>query len=416
MDKVEPPVARQGFPSLDAPSVPFPTSVIAQSTLWDESTRDALAKPRFRKRDLDARKAENLIPGTPLKPTPQDARVPVTLIQHSTETGSGSTSATTQGIHGWTLLVPNGWGMPFLSSLLFTGARVGGLRERATQAFESGAPSFPADAVDTEAYADEVAANAEEQQARWERTPPAKRVNYEDRGMSNPWRPDWRGLLGLEPLVDDDEGFMTAQRAEPSVYNEPNKPQDRDEMDVDPLPKVQNENSLIHPWVLRGPQTSNIVAVINSRLQPSSELLLQLTHLREKRNLPPLSMSEQDLWRSALVHVRFEMCNRGKPTEGAMVFAVQDDEAKAWIFATSKSSGDNTPDTVDETRVCGISMFTSLNLTCSQLSEAEPSQADLVGYVTSGNYSLTIGHAHAIGAMSLASYYKSYHQAHRYVY
>jgi ribonuclease P/MRP protein subunit POP1 len=352
MAKVDPPVARQGFPSLDTPSVPFPTSVVAQSLLWDEGTREGLAKPKFTKRDLDSRRAENLIPGTALKATSQDARVPVILIQHSIESSSSSSSlsAKTPGIHGWTLLVPNGWGMPFLSSLLFTGARVGGLRERAVQAFESGIPSFPADAVDSDAYADEVERSAEEQQTRWMRTPPAKRINYEERGINDPWRPDWRGLLGLDPIAEEDEEeFVAAQREPLSTMTG----QIDDGMDVDPRVALQNVDQSLYPWVLRGPDASAIISAVNARLHPSSELLSQLDHLRQKRGLGQLGVPESDLWRSALVHVRYEMCGRGRPTEGAMAFVVKDDEAKAWIrvHASRSSFSMDGLETVDETQV-----------------------------------------------------------------
>jgi ribonuclease P/MRP protein subunit POP1 len=354
MAKVDPPEAKQGFPSMDPPSVMFPTSVIAQSEIWDERTRDGLAKPRFKKRDLDARRADNLVPGTPLKPTQQDARVPVLLIQRSVESsspgGSVTTSATTPGIHGWTLLVPNGWGMPFLSSLLFTGSRVGGLRERAVQAFESGVPSFPADAVDTDAYADEVEKSAEEQQARWERTPPAKRVNYEEREIDDPWRPDWHGVLGLESgFQDEEEEFVTAQR-EPAAAPEGND----NDMAVDPQRNIEEQQSL-RPWILRGQDIPTIIATVSTRLQPPSELFLQLARLRRKRGLDQLAISKDDAWRSALIRVRFEMCGRGRPTEGAMVFAIDDDETKAWVrlFASRGKINEDTLESADEMQVCG---------------------------------------------------------------
>ena len=44
------------------PVVPFyPTSVLAQSEIWDENVRNALRKPRFKKKDIDERKSAMLI-------------------------------------------------------------------------------------------------------------------------------------------------------------------------------------------------------------------------------------------------------------------------------------------------------------------------------------------------------------------
>ena len=128
----------------------FPAAILAQSEIWDNEKRSGLQKPKFKKKDLDARRskvkphlllsywnmrsnwhAKNLVPGTPLNVLRQDDRIPVLLIQRSLEAPSS-----THGIHGWTLIFPAGWGMPFLSSLIHTGTRVGGQRERGTQAFE----------------------------------------------------------------------------------------------------------------------------------------------------------------------------------------------------------------------------------------------------------------------------------------
>jgi ribonuclease P/MRP protein subunit POP1 len=40
------------------PALAFPTAALARSELWDEVTRNKLAKPKFKKKDIDARKAE----------------------------------------------------------------------------------------------------------------------------------------------------------------------------------------------------------------------------------------------------------------------------------------------------------------------------------------------------------------------
>lgn len=44
-------------PSLCTASV-FPTSVLAQSEIWDESVRNTLLKPRYQKKDLDDRRSK----------------------------------------------------------------------------------------------------------------------------------------------------------------------------------------------------------------------------------------------------------------------------------------------------------------------------------------------------------------------
>lgn len=42
----------------DSPITTFPTSVLAQSEIWDEKIRRGLQKPRFKKKDLDDRRSK----------------------------------------------------------------------------------------------------------------------------------------------------------------------------------------------------------------------------------------------------------------------------------------------------------------------------------------------------------------------
>ena len=102
-----------------------------------------LRKPKYKKKDLDQRRSnvsldppphwhtpksyflpQNLVPGTSLKSERNDDRVPVLLIQRSVEnaaltspqassTSTSSRSTSTTSLHGWTLVLPQGWAMPF---------------------------------------------------------------------------------------------------------------------------------------------------------------------------------------------------------------------------------------------------------------------------------------------------------------
>jgi ribonuclease P/MRP protein subunit POP1 len=364
MAKVEPPFTSEGSPSMHAPYAGIPTATVAQSGLWDETMRDGLAKPRFKKKDLDARRADQLIPGTPLTVTPQDARIPVILIQRSvvsTAKANSPSSSTTPGIHGWLLLIPTGWSMPFLSSLLFTGARVGGLRELAVQAFEAGIPSFPADAVDTAVYDDEVEVRAEALGERWLRTPPAKKINYEDRGIDDPWRPDWRGLLGLDPSIkndDDDAQFVAAQRETATISH--SAAPDAELKVVPEGEEVISVHALLDEptglalrlWLLRGQDMWTTTSVLAARANPSVSLFEQLNDQRRFRGLEPLTSSAQDVWRSALVNVRYEMCGRGRPNEGSMVFWLDEPEVWSWLKLFDKRKvSEGVAETVDEQEV-----------------------------------------------------------------
>ncbi|KAJ7288398.1 POP1-domain-containing protein [Mycena rebaudengoi] len=323
-----------------------PSGTLAQSDLWEESTRDSLRKPRFKKKDIDERRSKNLVPGTQLSPLRQDARVPVMLIQRSVERGASSSD---QSLHGWTLLLPAGWSMPFFSSLTFTGTRVAGQRERQTQAFEAGTGYFPRDYPTCPTYAAHATLRAAEERSRWERTPPAKRANY--------WLADWGVVLGVEepPTAD----VVSTQR----------------EVGEDGAVGAQ-------PWLLRGSGVREIVARLQVRVDRAAALLAEIDALRHKRAFPPLAITSDTLLRGALVRVRITPCTRGSPEDLAVIYSVDDAEAEMWNQALRKTCSDTSPDEL-------------------ALADIKPPQSSIIGYVTAGNFSLSHGEGFAIGAIPL---------------
>ncbi|CAK5284226.1 unnamed protein product [Mycena citricolor] len=301
----------------------IPSATLAQSELWDEARRNGLRKPRYKKQDIDERRSKNLIPGTPLSALRQDDRVPVLLVQRSTEC-SGTSD---RGLHGWTLFLPAGWGMPFFSSLTFTGTRVAGQRERAAQAFEAGSAYFPRDYPTCLSYTAHVTERESTERARWERTPPAKRPNFEKLGTRSPWRADWEVVLGADP------DLVSTQR-------EPGK-------------------ETWEPWLLRG---SGVRALLDKLIADPGVFSAELNALRIKRHFAPLQQSSVLLASSALLRVKINPIKEGNPQDLALIYAIPSDEGEL--------------------------------------------PSEIIGYVTSGNFSLSQGTGFAIGAVSLTSYLK----------
>ena len=210
--------------------------------------------------------------------------------------------------------------MPFFSSLIYTGTRVGGQRERAHQAFEAGAAYFPRDFPTSTAYEEFAAARANADEERWKRKPPAKRVSWDKLSALNPWTSAWRVALGLGPSTDtgaddrDDTDMVSTQRED--------RPPARD--------------SAIRPWLLHGPSARAVVENIARLLGPAPGLLSEINALRRKRELPPLdtsTVSAEALLQGALVHVRVMLCGRGAPDDMAFIYALEDQEARAWVKA-----------------------------------------------------------------------------------
>ncbi|KAH9969481.1 NUC188 domain-containing protein [Russula dissimulans] len=380
-------IAKEELPTISEPWECFPSASLARSGIWDKSIRDVLEVPRFKKKELDARRAQNHVPGTLLKPTAPDNRIPVLLLQRSVKSGSSSNP----NLHGWTLIVPKGWGMPFLSSLIYTGTRVGGQRERAHQAFEAGAAYFPRDFPTSAAYEAFATARATEDEERWKKKPPAKRVSWEILSMLNPWTSAWRTVLGLDPMPSGDIGndcgcdtdMVSTQRDNPPPASGP----------------------AIRPWLLHGPQARVIVENIARLLGPAAGLLSEINALRRKRDLPPLGhpVDADALLRGALVHVRIVLCGRGAPDDMAFIYALEDQEACSWAKAHGEREpagyevGEEPPD-------------------ATELSKLVPSDGAVIGFVTSGNFSLSRGRGYAVGAISLVKFLETREQAHRQAY
>lgn len=209
--------------------------------------------------------------------------------------------------------------MAFLSSLVYTGTRFAGQRERMKQFFEAGVGGFPSDYPSIAAHDVVTNDRAEQEKARWERTPPAKKPNYDKLGTRSPWLADWGVVLGLEkPTVRiGGQGLVTTQREACP---------DPDAMQTD------GENSNVRPWLLRGPRVPTLLS--NAFITPA-QFLDEINKLRAKNHMAHLdaSLSAEDLMRSALVMVRTKMVRRGAPTTMANIYKMDDPEARKWIKA-----------------------------------------------------------------------------------
>ncbi|KAH0832348.1 hypothetical protein J3R83DRAFT_13364 [Lanmaoa asiatica] len=394
--KFPPKNAKPHYPDFTQPSIQssptliFPAALTARSEIWDEEKRGTLKKPKYKKKDLDDRRSKNLVPGTPLNPLRQDDRIPILLIQRSVEpcpsTSSTSQPENTRGIHGWTLLFPAGWAMAFLSSLLYTGTRFAGQRERTKQFFEAGVSGFPNDYPVVSAY--DIVANdrAEQEKARWERTPPAKKPNYEKLGTRSPWRADWGVVLGLEKPTATQTSRSRGQGKEGLVTTQRETPPDPDAMQVD-----EESSDSVQPWLLRGPQVSTMLS--NAFITPG-QFLGEINKLREKNHITPLdaSLSAEDLMRSALLMVRAKMIQRGAPTDMANIYKMDDPEARKWIKTFGKQSQ------------CATNWGDSNEPNEHELGDIKPPQTSIIGYVTTGDASLSRGEGFAIGAIPLVQY------------
>lgn len=241
--------------------------------------------------------------------------------------------------------------MAFLSSLIYTGTRVGGQRERQTQSFESSSPFFPRDFPSTFAYDEFVDDRAEQEEESWKKKPRAKRPGWERLGVRSPWKADWEVVLGLqqpqrfrEAHTHVEEDLVTAMRDQLIFATEEGASQelmygftvDEDEQ----LMEIDTKEETVGPWLLRGQGVTNLILSFATSACPSArrpETFFEfINNARIKHGLLPLpsqaaedadvQTSPDDLYRRALVRVAIRMCGKGCPSDMAIIYNMQDEE------------------------------------------------------------------------------------------
>ena len=242
--------------------------------------------------------------------------------------------------------------MALWNSLTYTGTRVGGQRERQTQAYEAGTAYFPRDYPSSSAYKEWAARKASEERTIWLRKPPAKRVNYDKLGVRSPWQADWEVVLGLkkaEPFIrsqaevksmsenkgkgkrkgkdKSEKEFTTTQRDDRMGVN---NAQFEDEVLIDMSKNMEVCETEVKPWLFRGSDVIRIFELLQGN--PGSELLAEINQLRRKRSFEPLDslINGDELLNHALVNVKIIMFKEGVPEDMAMIYRVSDEEATMW--------------------------------------------------------------------------------------
>ena len=156
---------------------------------------------------------------------------------------------------------------------------------------EAGVPRFPHDFPTTEPYRERAEAWEASERGRWELTPPAKRVNYGQFGINNPWKADWGTVLGgCTPEVT---GHVPTQR--------------------DPF----------HPWLLSRYLAPSVLDGILEAPNPMQWLYDKAGTSRIGRKM---ETSANDLWHGALIQVQVELHGKGTLDDLAAVYPLRNDE------------------------------------------------------------------------------------------
>ncbi|WVQ99709.1 hypothetical protein IAU59_006850 [Kwoniella sp. CBS 9459] len=352
-----------------------PSMDLARSGLWDSGVREDLTKAAYTKFQLDARRHRIGLPGTKLRPLPSDDRLPIMIYQR----GTYNPSQPSEGFYGFTILLPSGpWAQYLLSSFVYSGVLIGGLREQSTQHREAGVPSFP------EHYGRVCRAGkdwekmvGEREKETWDRKPPGKRPEYPAMGNKSPFVPDWTELMSSAQETPE-ETAINGSQASPSSLAIP---------------------SAATPWLV----PTFIASHIPHDCSPTTLQLILYTY-RSQRSMAPSTISADRLYNTALVNVEINVLGRGSPGDMALIYALP---------SAPESSGDASMDKevtsgVERARwiqayedgdegFVGAGEVSELH----KLGEAPPPPSDLIGYTSTGNFSLSRGRGHALASITL---------------
>ncbi|XP_007550547.1 ribonucleases P/MRP protein subunit POP1 isoform X1 [Poecilia formosa] len=390
-----------------------------QSFLWEQSVRENVTDNKISEQELNRMRTELLVPGSRLGPGPQQGRVPVLLVhqpgkQVGDELGSWGS--------GWDLLLPKGWGMAFWVPLVYRGVRVAGLHMSLKHSQDKAAPHFPHDYPDCPAGS----RFQEEQEAEFletfRRRPPAKRTNYIKHGCLAPFRCPWQQLAEEWELLATDggaerKGDGQTQKARKSheVMEEVTSQQTVAAASPPSFTVLRNRKSLrllsswCRPLTCRGQRRGRGAAVA----LPLSDSAVTSFHSAHKMSV---------------VWVRLTLLSKGKPEAHAMVCAptAEDlklfgkspencgpqepphkDHYKSRINHKKKSSKTATPSQVSDDPTASTDPHSPSDLILGLWPDPLPSVTShcsrvTLGWVTQGDFSLSVGRGEALGFVSVS--------------
>ncbi|CAO3631093.1 unnamed protein product [Cunninghamella blakesleeana] len=187
---------------------------VAISNLWDTDIRNSLYDNKIADYELLQRKNEKSLDSSTTIGK-EDVNIPILLFQRGSLEGKFSAhyGINKNGHHrnnnsnskelkeGWTLIIPRGWGVSFLKSFTFAGARVTGILEQRSMYMESGLSYFPYDYPGIFTWEELRKEYKDLVEKIWDRKPPGKRVNYHHIGTIHPFEAAFETIIPSSTLA-----------------------------------------------------------------------------------------------------------------------------------------------------------------------------------------------------------------------
>lgn len=355
-----------------------PDSTQSPSALFDRPARLAAARQLPSQKAINRRRTE-AGPGTYPSPLPSDPRIPVIIF------ATRPRAKNDNSLGSWTVLLPWKCVLPVWYSLIYyplsSGGipRFGGIKEQQQLSFEAGEPWFPGDYPGTRAGWEWNLSETAKARQEWERRPKGRRLEFDSIDLGNDqkgeigrgWACDWERLVQGPPeeavQVTGDKGGKQPAEGKTSIDDN----------------KAQEDHP---PLNLRQLQKAEAEIAVNN---PSATT------------------------KSSLATVRISLFNRGTPTPRARIYRLPSTDAKLrqkWLsLASANKPGamhihqpQNSPTSFQEQ--ARQQLAASLISPPSEREHSQeflplPSEVDLIGFVTAGNYNLSEGRGTGIGSI-----------------
>jgi ribonuclease P/MRP protein subunit POP1 len=344
------------------PAIPF--------SLLDVKKRTVAVKLQASQKRISKRKSA-APPGQFPELIPNDPKIPILLLSSPLSTTGGTKTGAGAPPGTWTLVLPWKWVQPVWYALMHTQQhiRFGGIQEAHNSAFDHSLPWFPADFPGTGAgksWENEQSAGRKE---AWEKRPKQKRLNYEAIKIAGA-----KGELGDWSRCD--WGLLTTPTTS--------------QMDIDAKDNELTTSSILASAETVATESTAPAAAETKKAQPWWQLPSHLvTAFLQTKKLPP-SLVDVAL-ENAVFNVKITLLHRGSPT------------APARIYKLSDTSPWHTLRKALQTKRKGKGKFQKKEAGIIEAGEEgypeSPGEEDLVGFVTTGNYSLSEGKPLCIGGI-----------------
>ncbi|WEW56743.1 Ribonucleases P/MRP protein subunit pop1 [Emydomyces testavorans] len=384
-----------------------PDATQSRPELFSRPTRLAASRLLPSQKAINRRKAL-APPGQYPSPKLTDPQIPIILLA-SRSVGGSSKHTNSQG--RWTILLPWKCVAPVWYSIMYYplssggNPRFGGVYEQQQLAFESGEAWFPGDFPGTRAGWSWEVRQRELQKDQWERKPKGKRVEFDSVNLGNGrrgeigrgWACDWERLVAGPPKMDEEDKAASSNDATGKK---------KTQLNADQKVSDSKENLPIPPLEIH-------------HLAPSAAALI-LSRKTKSECLP--SYLQALLLKPALATVTLNLVNRGTPVPRARIYRLPTTSPSLrnqWLSLLNDSSSTSSKDpvrpsykglqirhknqqnTTQEPQTHEILLPPLLPSGCNEPFHhiPLPDEADLIGFVTTGNYNLSGGRGTGIGAI-----------------